>query len=120
MKKPALCIFLLIIALTQGCCTIFTHDPQTITITSRPEGADVRIGPYTEKTPLQVTLPRGKDYIIEATYGQQTKKENLHKTIENIYWLNLIPPLWPGLVIDMATGKMFTYEPLDYDISFYR
>ncbi len=119
MKKAALCVLLTLIFLTQGCCTIFTKEPQTITITSRPEGAMVQIGPYEGETPLQVTLPRGKDYMITVTYGGQTKRENLHKEVENIYFLNLIPP-WFGLVIDMATGKMFTYEPLNYNYIFYQ
>jgi hypothetical protein len=119
MKKSALCVLLALVFFTQGCCSIFTRDPQTITITSNPEGAEIKMGPYTGITPLQVTLPRGKDYVIKGIYGQQTKTVNLTKTIENIYWLNLFPP-FAGLVIDMATGKMFTYEPLNYDIDFYK
>lgn len=120
MKKAALCVLLILIFLTQGCCSIFTKEPQTITITSRPEGATVQIGPYEGETPLQVTLPRGKDYTMTVTYGDQIKREKLHREVENIYFLNLIPPLWFGLVIDMADGTMFTYEPLNYNFVFYQ
>ena len=120
MKKSALCILLTLIFLTQGCCSIFKRDPQTLTITSRPDGAEIKIGPYTGQTPLQVNLPRGKNYVIKATYGEQTKIVYVEKKIEDLYWVNLVPIFWPGLVIDMATGKMYRYEPLNYYIDFYK
>ena len=101
---------------TQGCCSIFTSGPQTISIDSKPEGADVRVGPHKGKTPYQVTIPRGKDYVIQASYGKDTQTLSLNKSIEPVYWVNIL--FWPGLIIDLATGKMFEYDPTEYEFTF--
>ena len=106
----------IILALTQGCCSIFTPGPQTVSVNSKPEGAKVKIGPYSGMTPYQVSVPRGKDYVIEAKYGTDTQTVTLNKNIEPVYWVNIL--FWPGLIIDLATGKMFRYEPTEYEFDF--
>jgi hypothetical protein len=116
MKKLLMCIMLVMLIFTQSCCSIFTSEPQTISVNSKPQGAEVKIGPYRGTTPYQVSIPRGKDYVIVATYGKDTQTLTLDKTIEPVYWVNIL--FWPGLIIDLATGKMFRYEPIDYDFTF--
>jgi hypothetical protein len=116
MKKSVLCALLAVLVLTQGCCSIFTSDPQTVSVDSKPQGAKVQIGPFKGTTPYQVSLPRGKDYVIVASYGKDTQTVALNKNIEPVYWVNIL--FWPGLIIDLATGKMFKYEPTEYDFTF--
>ena len=116
MKKAILCVMLVALIFTQGCCSIFTSDPQTVSVDSKPPGAKVKIGPHSGTTPYQVSLPRGKDFVIVATYEGETKTANLNKSIEPVYWVNIL--FWPGLIIDLATGKMFKYEPTDYSFDF--
>jgi hypothetical protein len=99
-----------------GCCSIFTPGPQTISVASKPTGANVKIGTYKGTTPYQVSIPRGKDYVIEASFNSKTQTQNLNKSIEPIYWVNIL--FWPGLIIDLATGNMFKYEPTEYDFDF--
>ena len=106
----ALSIFL------SGCCSIFTSGPQTVSVDSQPPGASVTVGPYKGTAPYQVSLPRGKDYIITAKYQGDTQTLNLNKNIEGVYWVNIL--FWPGLIIDVATGKMFKYEPTEYAFDF--
>ncbi len=76
----------------------------------------MRVGPYKGKTPYEVIVPRGKDYIIQATLGDKTQTLNLNKSIEPVYWVNVL--FWPGLIIDLATGSMFKYEPKEYEFDF--
>jgi hypothetical protein len=102
--------------LMSGCCSIFTSGPQTVSIDSQPQGADVKIGPYKGKTPYTVSLPRGKEYVIVAKYGDKTETLTLEKSIEPVYWVNIL--VWPGLLIDLGTGKMWKYSPTEYDVSF--
>ena len=71
---------------------------------------------YKGKTPYQISLPRGKDYVIVAKYGDKTETLTLEKSIEPVYWVNIL--IWPGLLIDLGTGKMWKYSPTEYDISF--
>ncbi len=116
MKKSILCVSLIALIFTQGCCSIFTADPQTVSVDSKPPGAEVKVGPHQGTTPYQVSLPRGKDYVITAEYEGKTKTANLNKSIEPVYWVNIL--FWPGLIIDLATGKMFKYEPTEYSFNF--
>ena len=116
MKKSVLCGVLALCTFTQGCCSIFTSGPQTVSVDSKPPGASVAIGPFKGKTPYQVSLPRGKDYVITAKYADNSQTQNLNKSIEPVYWVNIL--FWPGLIIDLATGKMFKYEPTEYEFDF--
>lgn len=116
MKKLVVMVTIVAVLFSQGCCSIFTSGPQTITVESKPEGAKVRIGSHTGVTPYQVTLPRGKDYVIEAAYQNKTQTLSLTKSIEPVYWINIL--FWPGLIIDLATGSMFKYDPTEYRFDF--
>jgi len=116
MRKPVLCTLLAVLIFTQGCCSIFTNDPQTISVDSKPEGAKVQIGPHEGTTPYRVSLPRGKNYVIQASYGGRDKTLALNKQIEPVYWINIL--FWPGLIIDLATGAMFEYDPTHYEFDF--
>lgn len=116
MRKILLITTLVAFVFAQGCCSIFTSEPQVISVDSKPEGAKVKIGPYKGVTPYQVRVPRGKDYVIEATYDSESETVSLNKSIEPVYWVNIL--FWPGLIIDLATGKMFKYEPTEYEFDF--
>lgn len=114
--KAILCVMLALSIFLSGCCSIFTSGPQTVSVDSQPPGASVTVGPHKGATPYQVSLPRGKDYIITAKYQGDTQTQNLNKSIEGVYWVNIL--FWPGLIIDVATGKMFKYEPTEYFFDF--
>jgi len=116
MKKSILCIALAILIFTQGCCSIFTGGPQTVSVDSKPQGAKVKIGPYDGTTPYKVSIPRGKNYTIQVEYDGQREVVNLEKNIEPVYWVNIL--IWPGLIIDVATGAMFRYDPTEYEFDF--
>ena len=116
MKKILVTVLLIAFCFNQGCCSIFTSKPQAITVESNPSQANVKIGPYKGKTPYTVIIPRGKDYIIEGKIGDKTETVALNKSIEPVYWINIL--FWPGLIIDLATGSMWKYEPTEYELSF--
>jgi hypothetical protein len=116
MRKLVSLILIATLFLNSGCCSIFTSGPQKISVDSKPQGAKVKIGQYKGMTPYEVWMPRGKDYVIEVTYGNKTDSQALGKSIEPVYWVNIL--LWPGLIIDLATGSMFRYDPLHYEFTF--
>lgn len=117
MRKIISCLLTVIMFFTQGCCSIFSSGPQSISIDSVPQGASVKVGPYDGTTPCNISVPRGKNYTISATYEDQTETKTLRKSIEGMYWANLLF-LWPGLIIDAATGKMYKYDPDIYTFNF--
>lgn len=116
MRTLLLFLLSMMLFFNQSCCSIFTSGPQTISVDSKPEGAKVQIGPHKGTTPYKVSLPRGKDYVIVASYGKDSETLTLNKNIEGVYWVNIL--FWPGLIIDLATGKMFKYEPTHYEFDF--
>jgi hypothetical protein len=116
MKKSVPCLLLAGLVFAQGCCSIFTPGPQQVSVDSEPQGADVRIGSFTGKTPYKADLPKGRDYVVEVSYGQQRQTTLLNKNIEPLYWVNIL--FWPGLIVDLATGKMYVYEPAEYTFTF--
>jgi len=114
--KKCVCVSIVVMLLASGCCSIFTSGPQTVSIRSEPPGAKVEVGPHTGVTPYSVTLPRGKNYVITAKLDGKAQTRTLQKSIEPVYWVNIL--FWPGLIIDLATGKMFEYQPTLYKFDF--
>jgi hypothetical protein len=115
--KQVLCVLILAVLLfSQGCCSLFKSDNQVITIDSEPDGADVEVGPYRGKTPYTVDIPRGKEYTIRTTLNGETQTRKMNKEIAGLYWVNIL--IWPGLIVDLATGKMFEYQPATYNFNF--
>ena len=116
MKNCLILIVLFAVVFSQGCCSIFSSKSQLISIDSEPSGAEVKIGPIKGVTPFDVKLPRGKDYFISAKYNGQEQTQSLERSISGLYWVNIL--LWPGLIVDAATGKMYKYDPTDYSFDF--
>ncbi len=116
MHKKLLCVLLAMLLFNQGCCSIFTNKAQKITVTSKPAGAEVKVGPYKGTAPFEKIIPRGKDYLITADYQGKSQTQNLEKKIEPIFWVNIL--FWPGMIVDLVTGSMFKYEPTEYEFDF--
>jgi hypothetical protein len=116
MKKLLLCAMVVVVLLIQGCCSLFCSGSQNISVRSEPPGAKVEMGPYEGTAPYDVSIPRGKEYVIQATHDGHTKTQTLNRSIEPVYWVNIL--FWPGLIIDLATGKMWEYDPTVYKFDF--
>ena len=104
------------IFLCNGCCSLFSEGSQVITVDSDPQGASVRIGEAVGTTPFTLTVPKGEEYVITAAYGGQTQSQTLTRTIDGLYWVNIL--VWPGLIVDAVTGKMHVYDPTSYSFDF--
>jgi PEGA domain len=117
MKKFVVWIVLVSFALSgSGCCTIFGGGSQMITVDSKPDGAKVQLGSLQGITPYQVKLPKGKDYAIRVSYAGKTQSTPLEKKIDGVFWINIL--IFPGLIIDAATGNMYKYDPTVYNFDF--
>lgn len=116
MKRKLLSVFLFMFIFTQGCCSIFTSSPQKVSVNSKPEGASVKIGSFKGTTPYEIMMPRGKDYVVVVDYQGKTQAQTLERRIEPVYWINIL--FFPGLIIDLATGSMFKYDPTEYEFDF--
>ncbi len=101
---------------SSSCATIFHGTSQQVMIESDPPGANVRMGPFTGKTPMTVTLSKGHEYPIQVTKdGYQEQVTSLQKGFDGLAALNLI--FIPGWIIDIASGAAFEYDPDTYSVT---
>ena len=110
-RLRALVIVSAVAVATSGCATIISGNSQTITINSTPSGAHVRIGHQTGTTPVTLHVPKGDSYPIEISHGPDTRVLPLNRNIDPMTLLNIIPPLWPGFIVDAVTGCIMKYNP---------
>lgn len=101
-----------------GCATLISGTEQQVTITSTPPGARVMVGHQVSRTPITFILPKGQDLPIEVSQGPDVRIVSLGRTIDPMTFLNLIPPLWPGFLIDASTGALTRYSPSVVHVDF--
>lgn len=75
MKNAFIFIIPIIMFFCTGCATIMSHGPQTMTIISEPDGADLEIYDVRAghtiaktKTPHTATLQRGDGFFLKKYY----------------------------------------------------
>jgi len=98
-------------AASTGCATLISGTSQNVTVLSSPPGAHVRIGHQGGVTPITLCVPKGKDYPIEISQGADKRVVPLNRNVDVFTFLNIIPPLWPGFIVDAATGSITKYDP---------
>ncbi len=103
-----------------GCATLVSGTKQTITVDSDPPGALVRIGEYTGTTPVTLRIPKGHDYRVEVSRGADKRMVTLNRNLDPVALLNLIPPMWPGFIIDAMTGAITKYDAAIVSVDFTR
>ncbi|WP_425918979.1 hypothetical protein [Acinetobacter sp. TSRC1-2] len=110
-----------------GCASIISGSTQTLTFKSVPEQASISISNkagekvHTGVTPATVTLKRGNGYFKPAAYdvafkkeGFQTKTIQVTGSVNGWYVANIIFGGLIGLlIVDPATGAMYTLNPSD-------
>ncbi len=100
----------LAVAMT-GCATLMSGTNQSVTIDSYPQGAQVRVGHQTGITPVTFRVSKGKDYTVEFSHVSGRRIMPLERSVDRMTLLNLIPPLWPGFLVDALTGAFTHYDP---------
>ncbi len=116
MQKRIIIACVALALLSSSCATIFHGTSQQVSIDSDPPGANVRMGPFTGKTPMTVTLSKGHEYPIQVTKdGYQEQVTSLQKGFDGLAALNLI--FIPGWIIDIASGAAFEYDPDTYSVT---
>lgn len=119
MKRPIFKLTLITLLLScfliySGCATIFSGSRDEIKLSSEPGGAKVVVdGQERGKTPLKLSLKKGKDYQVEFTKeGYEKKMVSLTYSL-GAGWLILdILTGLVGILVDALTGN---WNSLDYD-----
>ena len=93
-----------------GCATLFGGGPDTVTVTSRPPGAQIKVnGHYVGETPMALALDRDSPaHISLALDGYQTADFDLEKSFNTWTILNLTDFI--GWIVDFAGGDWHCYS----------
>ena len=104
--------------LTTGCATCMSGTTQSITIRSNPSGAHVQYGHQSGTTPMTLQVRKGRDDPISVTYGRNKKIIVLSRSVDSKTYLNFIPPLWPGFIVDAVSGAMTEFDTNEVMVDF--
>lgn len=120
MKKllSFLVIILSMVTLFTGCATVVEGQQETIKITSKPEGAYVKVDDIDKgNTPLEIDLKKGKEYTIKI--GKEGYKEKVYKLSYSVQvgWVVLDAILGTKYVIvDAATGSWNKFDENEINV----
>ena len=76
---------------------------------------------------LEVSLPSMSKTVtalvkrgwVERVRSQEDRRVvQLHRNLDPITLLNVIPPLWPGFIVDAVTGAITRYDPEVVSVDF--
>ena len=113
-----------------GCASIVDGGPKSVTIRSTPMGATVTIvnnksgqAVHTGTTPATVVLDRSHGFFQSASYTATVEKNGKKQSIQiksdiNGWYLGniIFGGLLGILIVDPATGAMWTFHQKDYTI----
>ncbi len=133
--KRMVCQFLpvvLIIAALTACASIVSKSEYPVTISSKPEGADITIvnsskeTVFVGKTPATVVLTAKKGFFKGENYTVTFKKKGyapytaqIERGLDGWYIAGniLVGGIIGWLIVDPATGAMWTLKNLHVDLS---
>lgn len=120
MRKATwlLTILFMTAALTlAGCATIASGTRQSLSVTSNVDGAEVYLdGQKVGTTPfIGVVKKNGKMLRIEKE-GYRSETVVLSKSLESIFWGNIIIGGTLGSITDFASGAAYSYAPATYQV----
>ena len=83
-------IFVVLLCLCSGCCSLFRPGSQVITVASQPAGAKVKLGDALGTTPFTQTVPKGKEYVIVVSMDGTEQSQTLTRRVDGLYWVNIL------------------------------
>ena len=117
MKRVVLYGAMVAAVASAGCASIVKGKNQTITVTSNVDGAEVLLdGQRLGTTPFTGLAPKNKQMLVVQKAGYQTANVSLSKTLEPIFWGNIIIGGTLGSITDFATGAAYQYAPATYQV----
>jgi hypothetical protein len=103
--------------LAAGCATIMKGKTQSISVSSNVDGADVLLdGQKIGTTPFTGPVEKGKDALTIQKSGYKTATVVLSKSLEPIFWGNIITGGTLGSITDFASGSAYQYAPATYQV----
>ena len=107
-----------------GCATLMSGTTQKLAFKSNPPGAKVSFANQRGTTPVTLNVKKGHSEPVSISHGSNKRLVVLTRKIDPMTWFNLIPPLWPGFIVDAISGAITKYDAevitMDFDNNKYR
>jgi hypothetical protein len=101
-----------------GCATITSGTSQTITITSNVDGAAIFLdGELVGMTPFTGKVKKNKNTFRIEKEGYQIGTVTTSKSLDPLFWGNIITGGTIGSITDFASGAAYTYAPATYQVN---
>lgn len=122
MTKRLLLLFGITISLFLASCVTLTQGTsQLVTINSNVEDAGVYLnGAQIGETPFAQEIKKGKDALVIKKEGYESHTLSLSKSLEPIFWGNIITGGTLGSITDFTTGAAYSYSPSTYQVELYK
>lgn len=121
MKLRTLLIGITLSLFLASCVTLMKGTEQTVTINANVDGAgvyleDTKIG----ETPFVSKIKKNKDAVTIKKEGYRTHTLSFSKSLEPMFWGNIITGGTLGSITDFATGAAYSYSPSSYQVELYK
>ena len=121
MSKRSLLIGITLSLFLASCVSIMKGTKQTVTINSNVDGADVYLeGQRIGETPFVGKIKKNKEAVTIKKNGYRTHTLSFSKSLEPLFWGNIITGGTLGSITDFATGAAYTYSPSSYQVELYK
>lgn len=118
MNRPCITgLTALTIAVVSGCATIASGTTQTISISSNVDGAELFLdGEQIGTTPYTGEVAKGKSTLRVEAEGYRSETVSLSRSLEPVFWGNIIIGGTLGSITDFAAGSAYQYAPATYQV----
>jgi hypothetical protein len=104
-----------------GCATIAKGTSQSITVSTNVEGAEVFLdGVLIGRTPFVGPVKKNKSQLRIELDGYRTETLQLSKSLDPMFWGNIIIGGTLGSITDFASGAAYQYAPAAYQVDLQR
>ncbi len=100
-----------------SCATVASGRTQVVSVSSNVRGAELFLD--SEKigtTPFTGAVPKGKSTLRVEAPGYTSETLSLSKTLDPLFWGNIIIGGTLGSITDFATGAAYQYAPASYQV----
>jgi len=110
MTKPASLLVLASLGLATGCATLFADKTAAIPVATNPPGAYVYVnGQIVGQTPTIINMEANRPGHVQIYLpGFRPVSMVRSKSFSGWFWANIL--VWPGFIIDFATGAYEKYS----------
>mgnify|MGYP006102809235 CR=1 FL=1 len=100
-----------------SCATIASGRTQVVTVGSNVDGADIFLdGVSVGTTPFTGELRKGGNNLRIEAQGYESQTVSLSRSLEPVFWGNIIIGGTLGSITDFAAGSAYQYQPATYQV----